>query len=141
MLPVLLSTHSGGLHPFVRDCHDVSAAALALHSPGSRRATFHLGTGSDGPAKNGEILLERTELGRTIPRLAGTGSNRVLAVFPGTCASLIPILYLLNRKLGLTHGQLGFVCGVLLGILIVALKFRKLGNACCLPEKAPATQQ
>ena len=72
---------------------------------------------------------------------AWPGSKRVLAVFPAVCASMIPILFLLNRKLGLTDNQLGFACGAVLGISIVALKFRKFGSACCLPEKAPSTQQ
>jgi peptidoglycan biosynthesis protein MviN/MurJ (putative lipid II flippase) len=72
---------------------------------------------------------------------AWAGSKRVLAVFPAVCASMIPILFLLNRKLGLTHGQLGFTCGALLGISIVSLKFRKSGTAGCAPEEAPSTQQ
>lgn len=72
---------------------------------------------------------------------ASPRSNRILAVFPAVCASMIPILFLLNRKLGLTDNQLGFACGAVLGISIVALKFRKFGSACCLPEKAPSTQQ
>ena len=69
------------------------------------------------------------------------GSKRVLAVFPAVCASMIPILFLLNRKLGMTDGQLGFVGGALLGISIVSLKFRKSERACCLPDEAPTTQQ
>jgi len=72
---------------------------------------------------------------------ASPRSNRILAVVPALCAAWIPILFLLNRKLGLTDNQLGFACGAVLGISIVALKFRKFGSACCLPEKAPSTQQ
>src|SRR5665213_3575016 len=37
---------------------------------------------------------------------AWPGSNRVLAVLPGICAALIPALFLLNRQLGLSDGQL-----------------------------------
>ena len=70
-----------------------------------------------------------------------SGSKRVLAVFPAVCASMIPILFLLNRNLRMTDGQLGFACGILLGISIVSLKFRKSGSACCLPEEAANTQQ
>ena len=69
------------------------------------------------------------------------GSKRVLALLPAVCASMIPILYLLNRRFGLTDGQLGFACGALLGISIVALKFRKSGSTCCLPEEISTTQQ
>jgi hypothetical protein len=68
-------------------------------------------------------------------------SKRVLTVFPAVCASMIPILFLLNRKLGLTGGQVAFACGILLGFSTVALKFRKSGSACCLPEETPTTQQ
>src|ERR1039458_7853239 len=35
-------------------------------------------------------------------------SKRILTVLPAICASMIPILFPLNRKLGLTDGQLGF---------------------------------
>jgi len=72
---------------------------------------------------------------------AWPGSKRALTVFPAVCASMVPILFSLNRKLGLTGGHLGFACGVLLGISIVALKFRKSGSACCLPNESPGTQQ
>lgn len=72
---------------------------------------------------------------------AWPGSKRVMTVFPAVCASMIPILYLLNRRLGMTDGQLGFACGALLGISIVSLKFRKSGSACCQPEQTPTTQQ
>lgn len=72
---------------------------------------------------------------------AWPGSKRVLAILPAICASMIPILFLLNRKMGLTDGQLGFACGALLGISIVSLKFRKSGSACCLPEEVSTTQQ
>ncbi|HTU50118.1 MAG TPA: hypothetical protein VMF56_05965 [Acidobacteriaceae bacterium] len=72
---------------------------------------------------------------------AWPGLKHVLTVFPAVCASMIPILFLLNRKMGLTGGQLGFACGVLLGISIVSLKFRKSGSACCLPTETPTTQQ
>ncbi len=72
---------------------------------------------------------------------AWPGSKRVLAVFPAVSASMIPILFLWNRKLGMTDGQLGFTCGILLGISIVSLKFRKSGSVCCQPEQAPTTQQ
>ncbi|MHB2007933.1 MAG: hypothetical protein ACYCOX_07780 [Acidobacteriaceae bacterium] len=69
------------------------------------------------------------------------GSKRVLTVFPAICASMVPILFSLHRKLGLTDGHLGLACGILLGCSIVALKFRKSGSACCLPEEASTTQQ
>ncbi len=72
---------------------------------------------------------------------AWPGSKRFLTIVPGICAALIPALFLLNRKLGLTDGQLGFACGLLLGFSIVALKIRKSGSACCLPEETPTTQQ
>jgi hypothetical protein len=73
--------------------------------------------------------------------LAWPRSKRVLRVLPVVCASMIPILVLMNRRMGLSDGQLGFACGVLLGISIVSFKFRKSGSACCLPEETPTTQQ
>lgn len=72
---------------------------------------------------------------------AWPGSKPILAIITGLCASMIPILFLLNRRLGLGDGQLAFLCGVLLGLSIVALKFRTSGSACCLLEKTPTTQQ
>jgi carbon starvation protein CstA len=69
------------------------------------------------------------------------GWRRFLAILPGLCAAMIPILVLMNRRMGLTGGQLGFACGVLLGISIVSFKYRKSGSACCLPEETPTTQQ
>jgi hypothetical protein len=72
---------------------------------------------------------------------AWPGSKRLLAAIPGLCAALIPTLILLNRRWGLTDGQIGFTCGALLGISIASLKFRKSASACCLPEETPTTQQ
>ncbi|MES2219717.1 MAG: hypothetical protein V4587_01980 [Acidobacteriota bacterium] len=72
---------------------------------------------------------------------AWPGSKRVLAVLPAVCASMIPILVLMNRRMGLSDGQIGFACGVLLGVSFVSLKFRKSANACCLPQETRSTQQ
>jgi hypothetical protein len=44
---------------------------LALHAPIRGCRPMDLGICSDVPAKDGEILLERAELGATIPGLAG----------------------------------------------------------------------
>ena len=84
--------------------------------------------------KTGEILLEWTKVGRTLPRVAGieTRVGRVLSVI---CTFTIPILVLMNRRIGLSDGQLGFTCGILLGISIATFKFRKPASACCLPEE------
>jgi hypothetical protein len=71
--------------------------------------------------------------------LAWPGSKRVLAVLPAVCASMIPILVLMNRRIGLSDSQLGFACGALLGIAIASFKFRKSGSSCCLPEETPTT--
>ena len=73
--------------------------------------------------------------------LAWPGSKRVLAVLPAVCASMIPILVLMNRRMGLSDSHIGFLCGALLGISIASFKFRKSGGACCLPEETPTTQQ
>jgi len=72
---------------------------------------------------------------------AWPGSKRVLAVLPTVCAAMIPILVLMDREIGLSDGQIGFACGVLLGVSIVSLKFRKSGRACCLPGEISTTQQ
>jgi hypothetical protein len=72
---------------------------------------------------------------------AWPGSKRVLRVLSVICTFTIPILVLMNRRIGLTDGQLGFTCGLLFGISIVTFKFRKSGSACCLPEETPTTQQ
>ena len=68
--------------------------------------------------------------------------RRVLAVVPALCAACIPILFLLNRRWGLSNGQLGFACGVLLGIAFVALIAMKSKNkSCCGPTEILQTQQ
>jgi carbon starvation protein CstA len=72
---------------------------------------------------------------------AWPGSKRLLRVLSAVCASMIPILVLMNRRIGLSDSQLGFACGVLLGIAIASFKFRKPGSACCLPEETPTPQQ
>ncbi|MGC1784014.1 MAG: hypothetical protein WA708_15945 [Acidobacteriaceae bacterium] len=75
---------------------------------------------------------------RESPRL-----KRVLMLVPALCAAWIPILFLLNRRWGLSDGQLGFLCGVPLGISLVVLvtiksKGRRSG---CMPEETVPTQQ
>ena len=82
---------------------------------------------------NGPIWVERF--------CAWPGSNRVLRVLSVVCTLIIPILVLMNRRIGLSDGELGFVCGVLFGISIATFRFRKPGSACCLPEETPTTQQ
>ena len=72
---------------------------------------------------------------------AWPGSKRVLRVLSVICTFTIPILVLMNRRIGLSDGQLGFTCGILLGISIATFKFRKPASACCLPEETPTTQQ
>jgi hypothetical protein len=72
---------------------------------------------------------------------AWPGSKPVLAVFSTVCTLTIPMLVLMNRRIGLSDGQLGFACGILFGISIVMFKFRKSGSACCLPTEIPTTQQ
>ena len=72
---------------------------------------------------------------------AWPASKRVLAVVPGICAALIPAIFLLNHRWGLNDGQLGMACGVLLGISLMSLKFRKSGAGCCgLPESLHTQQ-
>jgi carbon starvation protein CstA len=68
--------------------------------------------------------------------------KRVLIVVPALCAAWVPILFLLNRRWGLSDGQLGMTCGVLLGISLVSLKFRKSAASCCseLPEPLQTQQ-
>ena len=48
-------------------------------------------------------------------------SRRLAAVAPGICAAFIPILFLFNRRWGLNNDQLGFACGVLLGISLLCV--------------------
>lgn len=73
---------------------------------------------------------------------ASPAFERVLAIVPGICAALIPLLFLMNRRWGLSDGQLGRACGALLGISFVALICRKSkGRSCCAPLEMADTQQ
>ena len=73
---------------------------------------------------------------------ASPAFKRVLAVVPGICAALIPLLFIANRRWGPSDGQLGMACGVLLGISFVALICRKSkGRSCCGPLEMADTQQ
>ena len=68
--------------------------------------------------------------------------KRMLGIVPALCAAWIPILFLLNRRWGLSDGEVGFLCGVPLGISLVALVLIKSKRATsCMPEKTVPTQQ
>jgi hypothetical protein len=70
---------------------------------------------------------------RTSPKF-----KRVLMVVPALCAAWIPILFLLNHRWGLSDGQIGFACGVLVGISFVALvKMKSKSENCDGPIETP----
>lgn len=74
---------------------------------------------------------------RTSPRF-----SRVLAIVPVLCAAWVPLLILLNRRWGLSDGQLGMACGVPLGIsLAVLVIIKSKHTSCCDPLEPVAAKQ
>lgn len=63
---------------------------------------------------------------RTSPRV-----KRLLPVVPALCAAWVPIIFMMNRRWGLTDGQLGVACGVVLGISFAVLVIVKSGGRNC----------
>lgn len=76
--------------------------------------------------------------------LSSEKSHRVLIMVPVLCAATIPVLILLNRRWGLSDTQIGFACGVLLGIsLTMTFKLRSRGSDCAAiadPEEQSGTE-
>lgn len=79
-LSVLFSADSDGLHSVVGDTEGIPSATLALHPAVRCRRVIHLGICTDVPAQNGKILVEWTELGRRIPRVAGIETRAACAL-------------------------------------------------------------
>lgn len=60
--------------------------------------------------------------------------RRVLILLPVLFASLIPILFLLQHRLGMSDGQFAMSSGVLVGMSLSMLAVRSNGRFCCEPD-------
>jgi hypothetical protein len=68
--------------------------------------------------------------------------RRFLIVIPALCAAAIPMLFLFNRRWGLSDAQVSGACGVLLGIsFVMVFKLRSKASLCCDSLQDSQTQQ